>query len=410
MADRYFYRSGGINVGPISLTGLQQRVLRGDLKPGDQFSGPDGLWHDVSKLSTVSNPKATNPVSELTPRNSGLKDATPLQPTPPSAAKSSATNAQWFFQTTAGVVGPITTEQFMEAVQAGVVRPQTLIRLNDDQQWMQAVDIHSLEFPVSQSPETHHDTVPDLPDLDETLARSSSSLDMRKLVRECVSRQESRSPSRPPPRSSESRIRLNSMVSSGFVSIFSRIRELTIAFYELVLDFLGRIVTSRIVWGATLLILLILVIPKIPRPGISQHHAYSALDQIFTEFQDMRSRDVDPSVWDEFRQRTTATLAKITPQLKESANGRDPVSMSLLRISRDEMPRLISDYKESSRESENRIHASFWVVKSKFGPATPPSGSWDQWSILIVALDVIGVSAVIAYIGRTLWQRRAPTS
>jgi len=205
-------------------------------------------------------------------------------------------------------------------------------------------------------------------------------------------------------------MRINLSRPSGFYSVFTRTWELTVALYEHVLTFLGRIVTSRIVWAATLLILTILVIPKIPRPGISQQQAYSALDQMFTEFRDLRSRNVDPPVWEEFRKRTTATLAKITPQLKESVNGRDPVSMSLFRMARDEFPKLIGEHEESSRESEKRIHSSFWVVRSKFGPATPPSESWDPLRILIVALDVVGASVVIAYIGRTLWQRCTPTS
>lgn len=308
--------------------------------------------------------------------------------------------AEWCYLGKAGEVGPVATAAFLRAVQSGAVLPETRVRLAGSNDWFAAGEIDGLEFPLVASTES-------VPDRAES-PRAEPNLEMRRLFAECVDRQRagtSRHP-REQPRELTGPTKLQSLaarVASGLKAVA--------ALNALIFAPLGRFLQLRVVWVSIAVLLAELVafqiVSKLPASFTSQERDYLSLMETFGEWKELQSRNASDGEWDEFCARSEEKLETVLPNLERNARSSDPVSMALLRIARDDMPRLL--YERPSPDSRVALDttAHFWAPQAKFRQASQPTEQWDVAMVTIIGVDLLIVFATVGYIGWKRHRKRA---
>lgn len=398
MSDEYFYKTNGMDVGPVPLAVIQQLIKDGTLKAGDQFRSLGGSWRDFAIL--LNRPETSNALPTVNAGRSNQAATDVKTPSPLlSPSKPSVEDAPWLFQTRRGIVGPITTEQFLEAAKHGVVNPQTLVQLKDSPEWMAAAEIQGLVFPMIESTAPSDSLSLTAP----PVSRPLSNREMRDLFVECVSRQHASNTKLPPNPPRFSRLHLNLRWTEIFISGFSMVWEAVSRLFEWLLSTFGYVLRTRSVWASAVVLLVVLLIPKFSISLVTQREVYSSLDQTFSELKDLRSRNVDLSTWQEFKQRSIGRLNELEPQLEKKANSSDKASMSLLWIARDYLPRLLEDQRGASPETEQKIESHLEIVQHAIRQSSQSGEPWDVWTMAIVGMDVLGALAAVVYFGKKWW-------
>ncbi|WP_010586460.1 DUF4339 domain-containing protein [Schlesneria paludicola] len=314
-------------------------------------------------------------------------------------------DACWIYQTSTGNVGPITTEQFMEAVQAGVVSPSTLVRLKNSMAWMKASEIEGLEFTSRPSTDKNSSTTLDRSAKKNSLAPANN--EMLKLFAECVDRQQSKTPKpakgavRPQP------IRRRSLIGDSLVpllqSIISYPMDVATGVAENAWPFAARALRSWIVWSSVATLIVIFAIPKLPITWTTQKHVYSTLAQIVAELEEFRLKNPTAHDWDRFEQRSNFQVTELLPMLQRNAKIDDPVSMSLLWLARDYIPVAIRDRAGKSAETDDKISTLLASVKVKLEKPARSRPPVDYWTMGIVAFDLVLACAAIAFFSKHWW-------
>ncbi|MFO1004677.1 MAG: hypothetical protein U0929_01860 [Planctomycetaceae bacterium] len=316
----------------------------------------------------------------------------------PAPKQPSQESRQWVFMATTGAVGPLTTEQFIKAVQSGQVQPKTMVRLFQNTEWITAEQITGIEFPQSvreAAPATGPPPVQESPD-----SHSAPNAEMRHLFAECISRQRSSLPAQPTSHSRSISMGQGSRVAGGITAAFSSVTGLFVSVVEWLAAAFIFLVKSRIVWAGVCLFLVALSIPRISASLVTQGQVLSTLEQTYSEFKDLQAREADQETWKEFQQRSSQTLAKLTPQLKKNAHVEDKISMSLMWMARDYFPELLNSPADSTTKTEQKIELHFATIKDAHRQAKQKQEKWDTWTMSIVVIDVLGVLAALLFFTR----------
>lgn len=395
MADQYFYKTLGMEFGPVSLAEVRDLLAQGVLGAGDQLRTGQGAWQNISEA--MRNPPPPNQSTASSPSKPLVKGAT-KPGVVPAPKQPSQENRQWVFMSTTGAVGPLTTEQFIKAVQSGQVQPKTMVRLLQNTEWITAEQITGIEFPQSvrdTAPATGPLPVPETPD-----SHSAPNAEMRYLFAECISRQRSSQPAQPTSHSRSINLGQGSRLAGGIASAFSNVTGLFVSGAEWLAAAFIFLVKSRIVWAGVCLLLVVLSIPRISASLVTQGQVLSSLEQTYSEFKDLKAREADQETWKEFQQRSSQTLAKLTPQLKKNSHVEDKISMSLMWMARDYFPELLNSPADSTTKTEQKIELHFATIKDAHRQAKQKQEKWDTWTMSIVVIDVLGVLAALLYFGR----------
>ena len=166
------------------------------------------------------------------------------------------------------------------------------------------------------------------------------------------------------------------------------------------------ILTSILFWSGAFIVSVIWLVAFLPSTFMSHGKAFEQLDQIFLEFTKLKSNKVDSGEWNKFLQKANGELADVIPFLEKKARGTDPVSISLLRVARDDFPRLFKERFERDSKIAEEIKAHLWVAERKFR-RTPVFGSnLDILTAIVVALDILGVFTAVVFFGVKWWNHR----
>ena len=395
MADQYFYKTLGMEFGPVSLAEIRELLAKGVLGAGDQLRTGQGAWQSISEA--MRNPPLPTQSTASSPSKPLVK-GTAKTGVVPAPKQPSQESGQWVFMATTGAVGPLTTEQFLKAVQSGQVQPKTMVRLFQNTEWITAEQITGIEFPQSVRAAAQATAPPPVQEAPE--ARSAPNAEMRHLFVECISRQRSSLLAQPTSNSRAIKMGQGSRLAGGITAAFSCVTGLFISAAEWIVAAFIFLIKSRIVWAAVCLLLVVLSIPRISASLVTQGQVLSTLEQTYSEFKDLQARKADQETWKEFQQRSTKTLAKLTPQLKRNANVEDKISMSLMWMARDYFPELLNGQADSTTKTEQKIELHFATINDALRQAKPKQKEWDTWTMTIVGIDVIGVLAVLLYFGR----------
>jgi len=395
MPDQYFYKTLGMEFGPVSQAEIRELLAKGVLGAGDQLRSGQGAWQSISEA--MRNPPRPNQSTANSPSKPIVKSA--VKPgVVPAPKQPSQENGQWVFMATTGAVGPLTTEQFLKAVQSGQVQPKTMVRLFQNTEWITAEQITGIEFPQSvreATPATGPQPVQDAPD-----TCSAPNAEMRHLFAECISRQRSNLPAQTAAHSRSISMGQGSRLAGGITAAFSSVTGLFISAAEWMVAAFIFLIKSRIVWTAVCLLLVVLSIPRISASLVTQGQVLSTLEQTYSEFKDLQARKADQETWKEFQQRSTKTLAKLTPQLEKNANVEDKVSMSLMWMARDYFPELLNGQADSTTKTEQKIELHFATINDALRQAKLKEKEWDTWTMSIVGIDVLGVLAALLFFAR----------
>ena len=397
MPDQYFYHTLGMEFGPVSQAEIRELLSKGVLGPGDQFRIGMGPWRDVAELT--HKPPPPKPFTGNGP-SKPVAGGTAKVEAVSAANESSNETRPWVYLSKTSLVGPLTTEQFLKAVQSREVQPKTMVRLIQNSEWIVAEQITGLKFPQGiheEIPATDVSPVREVPN-----SRAVPNAEMRHLFAECVSRQRTSHPVQPTPHSRSINTGRGSRLAGGITSAFSVITGLFVSVVEWLVAAGISLVKSRIAWAGVGLLLVVLSIPRISASLVTQGQVLSTLEQTYSEFKDLQAREVDQETWKEFQHRSAKTLEKLTPQLQKNANVEDKISMSLMWMTRDYFPALLNGLEDSTTELESKIELHFATIKDALRQASLKQEKWDSWTISIVGLDVVGVLAALMYFG---WKR-----
>ncbi|MEZ6132667.1 MAG: DUF4339 domain-containing protein [Planctomycetaceae bacterium] len=134
---------------------------------------------------------------------------------------------------------------------------------------------------------------------------------------------------------------------------------------------------------------------------VTQRQVLTVLNQTFNELQELRSTEVAADEWDQFRNRSVSTLRSFVPKLESSADISDPASLSLLAVTRDYLPKLLSEESRSSAEMEMKIRRHLETAESTLtsGEPTVPS---EFWTLLMLSLNLGLVGSAIWFFAKNL--------
>ena len=379
MPDKYFYKTLGIDFGPVSLSKIRELRRQEVLGPSDHFRVQGGKWRVVADMDADALLAATTPPSTVAP----------AEPTP------------WVVWTKSGEVGPLTTGQFLAAIQSGEVEPKTQVRFQQNAQWIAAGDIPGLEFPSNTPLESVSISTP------SGAGQSHSNKEMRQLFAECVTRQRSSQPTPTPAHAHSPTPRVS--LPTGWTGGLSAGITFVVGVFALIVDWLlfalGFALRSRIVWAGTCVLLLVMLIPKVTADWITPEQDYATLSGTFTEWKELRTQNVDETTWEEFQERSSSQLSELIPRIEKRAHITDRSSMSLMWVARDYLPTLLLDPASPAPEVVSRIEAHFAIIDLyKQSPIRTPA-SRDPWMGGIVVLDLLGVLGAALFFGRKRWAK-----
>ena len=401
MPDEYFYKTLGMDFGPVSLKEIRELRSQDVLGPSDQFRVQGGPWRVVAEM----DPDAPLSHDPAKPR-SRSSNRLPLEATggaaksPPIADREEP--APWVFWAKTGAVGPLTTGQFLAAIQSGDVEPKTKVRFMQSTEWIAADAIPGLEFPASSPPESISISTPSAP------RESIPNREMRQLFAECVTRQKSSQPSPLPVRSQTPGVSLPTGWMGSVSAGISFVVGVVALIFDWLLFILGFAMRSRIVWASTCVLLLFVFLPKFTAAWVTQEQDYATLSGTFTEWKELRTQDVDETIWEDFQERSSNQLSELIPRLEKRAHISDKSSMSLMWVARDYLPTLLVDPTSPSQEVATRIETHFAIVdavKKKASETGETPQSQDFWMSGIVVLDLLVVLGAALFFGRKRWAK-----
>ncbi len=116
-----------------------------------------------------------------------------------------------------------------------------------------------------------------------------------------------------------------------------------------------RIIGSRLVWGIALSGLIIAVAFVAYNAATKQRRQVATVEQLAAELRTLRNRSADDAAWTAFTGRATETLNRTIPELEESADASDRVSIDLLWAARDFLPQMLKDARFEPSEAERQF-------------------------------------------------------
>ena len=246
----------------------------------------------------------------------------------------------------------------------------------------------------------------------QALILPESSLAMKRLFAECLDRQNSHQP-RPKP----VRVRapgpsltdhLNSVFSFILTSLWHSVASISVSLFLL----LRNTFKSKITWITTAVFLVALLItllrPYASETFMTQTEIYTHLTDTFARLKELHSSDSESVDRELIRAQSRKTLAALLPKVQRSARSSDPVTLSLLWITRDYLPELLAAQDDAFTQIEEKIQTHLLMIEAAFKKAQSSGESWDIFTTSFIFLDVIGACAVLAYFGRD-WLTRLAT-
>ena len=132
---------------------------------------------------------------------------------------------------------------------------------------------------------------------------------------------------------------------------------------------------------------------------VTQQQVLSSLQEAIAELRNLRAAEVDDETWDQFRQRTLTKLSSYVPKLEQDADVSDPASLSLLGVSRDYLPQLLTQESRFSEELDSKISRHLAVAQQVISQGTTTGVPTEFWMLVLVSLNtglVIGAIWIIA--------------
>ena len=300
----------------------------------------------------------------------------------------SSLDPRWYYRSQGRDVGPLSTEQFLRAIREQSVVRETKVRLSDSTVWMLASEIDGITFP-------------DDGDTRESSAAARSNQEMRQLFAECVRKQSQSAQSRKATKSAPVHTARSNVLTDYLNDLSHSFGGGLAGLLEILWTLVKRVATSKIAWAIGALCALVVLVPLLPRLGVTwvtQRQALDTLTKLSTECRTLRVEECSEEQWSQFQRRAQQELATLLPHLKAQAKTEDPASMSLMWIARDFLPRALNSRKASLSEVDEKIESQLHVVKTAFRKAKVKPASVDWFTIGIVTVDivvVVGVAAVL---------------
>jgi hypothetical protein len=315
--------------------------------------------------------------------------------------------AEYFYKSTKkpGVeTGPVSLTAIRALYRAGKLVNGDLFRERAGS-WL---DLSSLDDASFEDPQT---------DQKAGATRTDSSLEMKRLFVECLDRQKTHHPPPKPVRVQSSGPSVTDMFGSAVSSAFSYIWRAVFTFFAATFSFFVFVFSnvqfafkSKIAWAVAAVILVAasipLMSPIVSETFLSQQEIYARLSDTYARLKEIRSKDTKPDNWDEIREQAQSTVKAMLPKVRRMARTSDPVALSLLWITRDYLPELLAAQDGPAAQIEEKIQTHLARVERTFSQPKPHAESWDTMMIVMVALDVIGACAAVAYFSKDLLQRR----
>jgi hypothetical protein len=289
----------------------------------------------------------------------------------------------------------------MESVNSGLVTPQTMVKLVRDAHWTKARDIPGLVFPEIFGKEIQ----PAIPTHDKAAENEIRATEVRRATVEPIPRRQADSLTIDLRSGGiEARLPGNGTRPSRRETVDASEKNTPIRF--MIASGVRAILTTIVFWSGAFILLVICLVAFLPSTFMSQGKAFERLDRIFLEFTELKSNKIDSGEWNKFLQKANGDLAELIPFLEKKARGTDPVSISLLRVARDDFPRLFKERFERDSKISEEIKAHLWVAERKFRPTPGIGANLDVLTAIVLALDVLGVCIAAVFFGAKWWNRR----
>lgn len=398
MPDEYFYTTLGMEFGPVSLSEIRELRSQEVLGPSDQFRVQGGPWRVVAEMDRSAPLSHDQAIATCLSVNRPPTTATGSAVKSPSIPDHKEP-APWVFWARNGAVGPLTTGQFLAAIQNGEVVPKTKVRFLQSAEWIAADEIPSLKFPSNSPLKSISISTPSAP------KESIPNREMRQLFAECVTRQRSSQPVPALGQSPTSGASLPTGWTGGLSAGISFVGGVFALIFEWLLALLGFAWRSRIAWAVACVLLLVVLIPKVKAAWVTEEQIYATLNGTFTEWKELRTLNADEATWEEFQQRSSSQLSELVPRLEKRAHITDKSSMSLLWVARDYLPTLLVDPAGPSNEVESKIETHLAIVDTVRKKTSLTPESRDPWMTGIVVFDFLGVLGAALFFGRKRWEK-----
>lgn len=355
MSESFYVASDGQEFGPVSPVDVDRLLREGIIQPSDRIRSVDGPWTTIADWVTSRRIALTS-----TPQN---------PPVPPPT---------WWFDSPAGPVGPLTTDQFLDAVQSARITAESLVQVPGSREWIAAGTIPGLPFPEqSESPE---------PEIAPTTER-----EMRLLIAEYDLRHRSRQGrgqrAAPGADSERPTVSIQPLVRR-LVTICDTMGSVITYILGMMLSPVLPLIQSRFAWILASAVAVIGGGVWFAAHWTTPSMALSKLEAIWQEYRHLKPAGVDSTDWLAFTVRAQRELAELTPKLARSARVEDRVSMQMLWISRDYLPQALGNPENASRTEEELEH-HFGSIRKALDQRSSKVSSFDWLVPVIICLDMV---------------------
>lgn len=410
MLDQWWYQTLGQEFGPVPFAELKASVSTGLIGPDDlirdnrkgrwlRATAVDGLFR--SPISSVGNSASLETAPHLQDANPSTNSACDQQ-----AAHDLSGSDGWFVRIAIEVFGPLTTEQIVECIEKGVIEPSTELMYGEHQEWMRAGNIEGLFRPTELSKSASEQVRSDK--MTQPLAvvkRAQSSVNASDAARQSLQGMHSRRPKRTNTDSGRSQI--HRMTSSTIDHSIGRLRNGFESFSAMIsgwLNVLGllvvRMLRSKIAAGAIGVCLLMILVSKLPANRMTREDAYAACRNIFERATELRSRNADKAEWDRFLEVAGPDLTMVATNLEHRTEGADPITLNLLWVSRDYLPRLLQNAERGDNVAEEKVSKHLAVVRDALQSDEHGLIAWITGNKLFASIFIVDA---VFLIGAAYW-------
>ncbi|MCA9112714.1 MAG: hypothetical protein KDA52_22370, partial [Planctomycetaceae bacterium] len=138
----------------------------------------------------------------------------------------------------------------------------------------------------------------------------------------------------------------------------------------------------------------------LPASTLTQAEVQTFLKQSVSELRRLRSTKAEEEQWDKFSQRTRDMLRDIIPQLEQSANTDDPVSIETLYLARDFLPKMLDDARQQPSQAERKFDVHMDRVERVYARESSWLDQIHNWPLLVIAV----IDGVLVIVGFMWWK------
>ncbi|MEZ6146132.1 MAG: DUF4339 domain-containing protein [Planctomycetaceae bacterium] len=184
------------------------------------------------------------------------------------------------------------------------------------------------------------------------------------------------------------------------IAVVNALIALTGHLLNWVMDAAGPVLKSKLTWGGLVILVVNYLAYVLPASTLTQAEVQTFLKQSVTELRRLRSTKAEEEQWDKFSQRTRDMLRDIIPQLEQSANTDDPVSIETLYLARDFLPKMLIDARQQPSEAERKFDVHMDRVERVYARESSWLDQIHNWPLLVIAV----IDGVLVIVGFMWWK------